>query len=207
MKRQKVLFLLVTIFFCFANKLIAQTERGNYTLGGTAGFSRQTTTGGFSSSALNFNPIYGYFIYDRILLGAQMNLSFTGGGGGRRGGGLGLKAGPLMRYYFKNNLFVQGDYSVGFANRNIENDFYLRFGYAFFLNNFVSIEPYIYYGLQNLNARPGRRGFNYFNTAPMNQWNSDYGIYFSVQVYLESAFNIRFKNKKGILKPKEKGSQ
>jgi len=149
---------------------------------------------GFSQTSFALNPMYGKLIRDNIMVGGTANVSISYNG---RRPNINSKAGPLLRYYFENMFFIQADYSISLPTRyNFVQYFYGRIGHSFFLNNSVAIEPYLFAGYINNMRRGGGYSVEYI----------DYGIYFSIQVYLESAFNKHHKGRKGILQPKQKSS-
>ena len=180
---QRFLWLNFCFFFitCFADLASAQVERGNYTIGGTAGLNHITNGSRNSLTSINLSPSYGTFLTDQLLFGGNANINFQFA----RRGNINFKAGPLMRYYFRNMLFIQADYNFGILNRaNFEHDLYGRVGYAYFLNEHVALEPYIYMGYRDLVN--SRNASSFYSVI-------DYGIYFSLQVYLESALHKALK--------------
>jgi hypothetical protein len=101
-----------------------------------------------------------------------------------------------MRCYI-GKFFVQGQYFFGMPGRNqVTQDFYLRAGYAFFLNNHVAIEPYAYGGYHLPGLPVPGSGLGNFSRY---DWY-DYGLYFSLQVYLDrQKAGVKVKdNKKGL---------
>ena len=188
---KKYLVLFIATFFVLG--VSAQIEKGNRVIGGSAGFENLTDGANYNISQFNISGMYGVLLTDHILLGARGSILYQYSG--TRRGNLSLKAGPLMRYYFNNLFFIQADYSLGSAGRMaIQQDLYGRVGRAFFLNESVALEPYVYLGY--INASYGGRGTRY------SQSFIDYGIYFSLQIYLQSAFN----KTKHILKVRPKPS-
>ena len=183
-----------SFFICCSNFASAQIEKGNYILGGSAGIENISSafgnTFGYNVTTINIHPMYGSFLTDRFLLGANANLNYQ-----FRGirGNTTIKVGPIMRYYF-NNIFIQTDYNFGIPARGyFEHDVYVRLGYAYFLNENVAIEPYVFVGLRDQVSRNGNYTYGYL----------DDGIYFSIQVYLESALHKAMKMRKGILNRKQ----
>ena len=171
----------------------AQIEKGNYIIGGNAMIenlsSANVNTSGYNVNSLSINPTYGKFLSDRFLIGA--NATFTNRFTLSGRGNIAFKGGPIMRYYF-NNIFLQADYNLACPSRLvIEHDLYAKLGYAYFLNDHVAIEPYIFIGVRDL---------IYLKTPYAYL---DKGIYFSIQVYLESSLNKIVKMRKDILKNKK----
>ncbi len=175
---KKILALFISTFFVLG--VSAQIEKGNRVIGGSAGFEHLTNGTNYNISQFNVNGMYGVLLTDHVLLGGRGAILYQYNGGRR--GNLSLKAGPLMRYYFNNLFFIQTDYSLGSTGRmSIQQDIYGRIGRAFFLNESVALEPYIYWGY--INVSYGGRG------TRNSQSYMDYGIYFSLQIYLQSALN------------------
>jgi hypothetical protein len=173
-------YLTLFIFTFFVLGVSAQIEKGNRVIGGSAGFEHLTNGTNYNISQFTINGMYGVLLTDHILLGGRGAILYQYSG--TRRGNLSLKAGPLMRYYFNNSFFIQADYSLESAGRMaIQQDVYGRLGRAFFLNESVALEPYIYFGY--INTSYGGRG------ARNSQSYFDYGVYFSLQIYLQSAFN------------------
>ena len=190
MNRFSILIICFSFFISCSNIVSAQIGKGNYILGGTAGVDNLTNANGNSLTTIFIRPMYGSFLTDHFLIGGNANLNYQFNG--KRGRST-IKLGPLVRYYF-NNVFIQADYNFGIPSRNyIENDIYARLGYAYFLNDHVAIEPYVYIGLINLINRRSSDSYNYL----------DDGIYFSIQVYLESSLNKMMKQRKGNLRGKQ----
>lgn len=186
MNRFSINIFKILAFVCCTTSVSAQIEKGNYMLGGTAGIENIY---GYNVTTINIHPMYGNFLSDRFLLGANANLTYQNF---IRRGNTTIKIGSLARYYF-NNIFIQTDYSFGIPGRGyFEHDFYLRLGYAYFLNESVALEPYVFLGLIDQISRNGNYNYSYL----------DDGIYFSIQVYLESALNKAIKMHKSNMKRK-----
>ncbi len=173
-------FLIFNLYLICSQLVSAQVERGNYIIGGSAGLDHITNGRRYNVTSVNISPMYGSFLTDHFLIGGNANMNYLSF---YRRGNTSLKGGPLMRYYFSNMLFLQADYNFGIPGRFlIEHDIYARLGYAYFLNDHVAIEPYIYAGYRDL-VYKGSANTDYL----------DYGIYFSIQAYLESAMNKTLK--------------
>jgi len=191
MNRILITAIIFFIFICRSNFVSAQIEKGNYILGGTAGVENITSanlnTLGYNTTTLSVSAMYGKFLTDHFLIGADANVNYRFYTYSQ--GYTVLKAGPLLRYYF-NNIFLQADYNFGIPSTNYtEHDLFIRVGYAYFLNDFVAIEPYLFVGYRDIIYR-GITNYAYL----------DEGMYFSIQVYLESTSNKALKLRKSTLK-------
>src|SRR5450631_2075355 len=117
MNRFLILVFNFSLFICCINSVSAQIEKGNYILGGSAGIENISSafgnTFGYNVTTINIHPMYGSFLTDRFLLGANANLNYQLS---RFRGAGNIKLGPLVRYYF-NNIFLQVDYNFGIPSR------------------------------------------------------------------------------------------
>src|ERR1700710_1032719 len=64
----KNIFLVICL--CIAGQLFAQTEKGNFLVGGTAGFQTNST-----NTTIAFSPNVGYFVKNNLAVGASSTLS------------------------------------------------------------------------------------------------------------------------------------
>ncbi|MCW3805440.1 hypothetical protein [Plebeiibacterium marinum] len=173
-------FLLVLVIA--SNCLIAQEKemekelpllKGNITIGGGLSFDYDKedmySSGDYSGSkseALMFllNPQMGYFAADRLELGVGLPVQFMrslprGNFEGSSQYLIGVS--PYVKYYFKNNLFVQlsaagqiGKYKYDDKDVSLRNfDIAPSVGYAFFINSKIAIEPAISYHFSKLNEK------------------------------------------------------
>ena len=146
----------------------AQFEKGRILAGGSVGFSthtykiesNNTTTTTAKSTSLSFNPKAGYFIIDKLALGAGINLLTTTNKDERSSDKeitTSTSFDPFVRYYLDPGIFFQGSFGVGYnkfketngnttttTKDNVSN-WSLSAGYAIFLNDHVAIEPSIGY--------------------------------------------------------------
>jgi hypothetical protein len=122
----KKTYLVLTLFFLVISSVFAQTEKGTWMLGGSAGWSRSSSDygdGTSKTSSLTFNPDVSYFIVDNVALGLLLPLSFSRNkfagdsdyDAEYRNTGYGL--GPNIRAYFPLNekwaLLAQAGYTFG----------------------------------------------------------------------------------------------
>jgi hypothetical protein len=178
-----------------ATQCLAQIEKGNYILGGTAQYARMTDGAHYRSSWILLNPMYGKFISKHQLVGGMGAVSGVFWG---RHSSVNFSAGPQYRYYFDNMLYVGIHDVVGFSSRHWPkpdvNSTYLRLGYAYFLSNSVALEPYLYAGVSTT---------RFFSKYAYELY--DYGVYFSVNVYLEPKGKSELKDRKPLPELNKKG--
>jgi hypothetical protein len=128
---KKTPFILL-LLFCSAFSALAQTEKGTWMLGGSAGWSKSssdyefgTGSGKYKNSSLSFSPNIGYFVSDNFALGLSLPIQFfktevTGEPlmmNDSRYFSYGF--GPSIRYYFPLNekwaLLSTAAYNLGWA--------------------------------------------------------------------------------------------
>lgn len=142
---------LLMLFVTTSCTLQAQIEKGNFLAGGTLSFrSTNYSTGNSKTSAWNFTPGGGYFIIDKMALGARITYSYNSNDGDSYSDLLG---GPFARYYFlsnekKTNVFLEADYQLGTEKYQDmdavgKSQIGLAAGPAFFVNPFIAIETII----------------------------------------------------------------
>ena len=150
----------------------AQFNQGRYLAGGSVGFSATTskaktdaaTSTYLHSTSFNISPDIGYFVIDNLAVGAALNLSSsTSKGDGNDNSKTTLtnfSLTPFARYYLSQGIFFQGQVGFGTGSRKEKEngsntttttkhgvfDWALSAGYAYFLNDFVAIEPMVGYG-------------------------------------------------------------
>jgi hypothetical protein len=125
----------------------AQTEKGTWLLGGSAGFS-STSTGDAKSTTVALSPSLGYFLADNWSVGASALVSSVKPDGGDATTTLAI--GPAVRYYFtslgsKTKLFANGSFAVGSSKTGSGDPidvtaWALSAGPAIFLNKSVALE-------------------------------------------------------------------
>ncbi len=153
---------------CIVPNLHAQLNRGQWLVGGSAGFSTSSyNAGNVSSKATNFqlSPGIGYFVFDKLAIGlrAAVNYSYDVEKFGipsnnfdTKRSGLGLT--PYVRYYFlpkTNKINILADVSYSDVNTKIttvvsdlpnssvtnnEHAFTFAAGPAFFINRHIALE-------------------------------------------------------------------
>ena len=159
----KKLILLLSLTFCLNafSQIEKPITKGNMILVGGVSIQSnnvQTTydptstlTGVF---AISLTPGFGYFIQDNFAIGLNTNISFYKQGSTKY---YSLGAGPTIRYYFKDGLFIKAETMIAFMGRLVTNfgsnsnskgtniSLIPGLGYALFLNQKVALEPCLSY--------------------------------------------------------------
>lgn len=163
------LFTAVIVLALFvAHESSGQFNQGRYIAGGTFDVSFSTTksktgstvTTEFKSTNFGLSPTVGYFVIDNVAVGAMLNVS-TGKTkyetGGYESSSSSMSIGPFVRYYLPAAIFFQGHATFGsaksesnFTTPGSENKtgvfrWGLAAGYAWFLNDYVALEPMVGY--------------------------------------------------------------
>ncbi|MEO7313355.1 MAG: outer membrane beta-barrel protein [Chitinophagaceae bacterium] len=150
----------------------AQTEKGDWMVGGNIGFRTNKNNSNFS-----FSPNAGYFFADRFVAGAALQTSFEKTGD-IKSSTVGL--GPFARYYFLNGNFkpfavTQVNYLVAATRYNgtktTTNGYgwLLGAGAAAFISQDVAFE--------------GVAGYNYSQFSSASS-NTGFSLNFGFQVYI-----------------------
>jgi hypothetical protein len=158
---KKLIFLLPLMFTLSS---FSQTEKpitkGNIILsgGGTFQYSNYKSDGGndFGIIDLSFNPGFGYFIIDNLAIGLNATVGYSKLNSYKS---YSLGAGPFVKYYFNNGIFAKAEFSYTYLHGLGSNETKIKdysiipgVGYAFFLNQKVSLEPCISYQYAHDNA-------------------------------------------------------
>ena len=130
MKKDLYIILFVLLF---VNILSAQTEKGTWLLGGSAGYVRSSSVG-----VVTITPSVGYFLIDNVAGGAQIN--FLGAKSGSY-----FSIGPFGKYYFlgdeRGKLYALAGLNVGGGSGSkFDTGYNIGGGYALFLNESISID-------------------------------------------------------------------
>jgi outer membrane protein W len=88
--------------------VMAQTEKGRWTLGAQVGNFQYSTQGEYNSFSGNISPSAGYFVANNLVVGTGVPLSLTtnkysGPGGDVRNRSTGIGLSPYVRYYVGSN--------------------------------------------------------------------------------------------------------
>jgi hypothetical protein len=154
----KIIFIAALIGSLFVSQAFAQTEKGNWLLGGNASLNANTNSGSYT--IIQLSPLIGGFVANKFAVGASIPLSYYKDRYGKITS-FGLM--PFVRYYFatteKYSLF--GHAAFGFERATIKYNsgyYYGReqnsnstsgivgLGYTYFLNKSIGLE-----GLFNYN--------------------------------------------------------
>ena len=163
MKILKLIYLLILLFISTTN---AQINKGNWMVGGTAGFTYSKTeainNNPTTGTTINYNsigtysvaldPNVGYFFKDKLAAG--LKISYLNGfqeGEKVSSDGMNLSIGPYLRYYFLKtdkvyNLFIEPSYNR-FLSNSLGNasSFSIKPGFVIFMNSSVGFETSISY--------------------------------------------------------------
>lgn len=155
MKKLILLLPLVVSINCFS-QIKKPITNGNWIIdgGGSIQTEKDQYISGTTKSKTNvffitLNPGFGYFVIDNLAVGAN-TMIFINGTKNNKYYTLGI--GPMARYYFDNGLLLKADASFSFLHNlssSASNETFFSLipgaGYAFFLNQKVSIEPCLCY--------------------------------------------------------------
>lgn len=193
MKPIKSLFI-ATLFFTGAAN--AQITKGNWMVGGNANFSSQDTynnkgaKNNISQKTVQLKPNLGYFLIDKLAIGARLGYegTFFGDYGYGATKSNSFFVGPFARYYFLKpekevNVFAESSYSLGetYYRGAIEYQNYSRLektysfmaGPVVYFNSSVSMEFTLQYSSTNIKYEE--------NDLTNNKFQVGLGL----QIYLE----------------------
>lgn len=160
--KKVVLFFAVVIAAVSAN---AQTGKGTWMLGGSAGFSSGKYSGGSSTTNVNISPNAGYFFADNFAAGALLSFASMSNGGTQTNFGIA----PFARYYFLplgEHAKLFGQAAFGFGSEKSPNTssqsstmWEIKAGPAFFLNENIALETTLYYNSDKVKSTPAYNTF------------------------------------------------
>ena len=164
--------ILVAIAMLISLASFAQTEQGDWLVGGTAGFRTNKNNNQF-----NFSPNAGYFFLKNFAAGANLQINFSEAGTLKT---TTVGVGPFARYYFGNSNFrpfavTQLDFLSATSKFNSVKTtsngigWLLGIGGAAFLNENVAFESIA--------------GFNYTKYKNASS-NTGFSLSFGFQVYI-----------------------
>jgi len=137
---KNVFFSLVILLSFLNTELIAQTEKGNWLLGGSGSFNRNKY-----SSQLQLNPKVGYFIVKNLAVGLDLSYFRLQSVFKDKAYEM-IGVGTFLRYYFLGNergkFFTEASYSVSkYISENTWTNYYnAGLGYSYFINKNVALE-------------------------------------------------------------------
>lgn len=147
----KKLLLLTAIILIVTSVSFAQTQKGNWLVGGSAEFSSQKT-GDFSTTTFSFQPAAGYFVANDVAVGAGLGFASSKDEGDDAVTAFSFA--PFVRYYFAPlgpgaKLFVNGSFGVG-SVKYVDSESFTQWdisaGPAIFLNPHTALEIALGYG-------------------------------------------------------------
>jgi hypothetical protein len=156
--------LLLSAFVISVQLLNAQTDKGDWMIGGNLAFNTAK-----NSANVAFDPQVGYFFLKNLVLGAQLTVDYTEQGSIHI---TDLGAGPYVRYYFgetKARPFFTGDMS--FINSRIKTEttsinsqafqYFLGGGASFFINENVAVDGILGYRHSKYKNEDGTGGLSF----------------------------------------------
>lgn len=138
---RKIKFLLVGLTVFAATNTFAQVNKGQWLIGGDAGFSSSKTGSGPSLTSISLSPNVGYFFINNFAGGGRISFASVSQNSQTASAVL---AAPFLRYYFlpsSKNVNVFADASYGFGSTKASggssssfNAYQIMAGPAIFLN-------------------------------------------------------------------------
>ncbi|CAN5488294.1 hypothetical protein BH11BAC2_BH11BAC2_01600 [soil metagenome] len=158
MKRTMKVILTMAAALLLSVNTYAQTEQGHWLVGASSnlGFSSGKVDKDQDDATTNFNitPTIGYFLIDNLAAGIALDFN-SSKTGDYKSSTFGL--GPFVRYYLPMKVFGQLSYAFGSSTSNDGSgsgdvkantgDLGIAVGYAWMLNDNISLEPSIRYDL------------------------------------------------------------
>jgi hypothetical protein len=130
--------LLLVVLIMGLSTVQAQIDGGTMLAGGSATFNHYSNKDlNVKSTYLSIQPQFGLAFADNFVAGAWFSFSsFTNVSS--------WSVAPFLRYYMKN-FFIQTGYGYSRTGDVGQSLFDLELGYAMFLNDYVALEPALYY--------------------------------------------------------------
>jgi outer membrane protein W len=160
----KKTFFVVALFFVSASAVFAQTEKGDWLVGGNLSLNTAN-----QNTVITVAPSAGYFFLNNFAAGALVNLNYRKTGVNKS---TDFAIGPVARYYFGKmenpfRPFVIGD--ITFGSTKLKNggatstvnssNYLLGAGGAYFINGNVALETIAGYAHTKLKDIDGSGGF------------------------------------------------
>ena len=152
----------------------AQTSKGNWMVGGSAGFNSSKTGSADAVSTLNISPSAGYFFGKNFAAGLSVDFQSVSKNYSS------FAVGPMARYYFADagksaKLFAEAN--IGFGSYKPEGgssisstEWGIKAGPAFFLNKNVALEATV--------------GYSSLKWKDAADATSKFGVNFGFQIHL-----------------------
>ena len=161
------------MFMAITAGAFAQFNQGTKMVGGTVSFSSTTAKEKFDNTTrkietntdFSLAPQFGYFVIDRLALGAALDFSLSNEKSKTDERNITyttVQIAPFVRYYLPAGVFFEGQFGVGTTKASGENwngatvegkenvfSWSLAAGYAIMINESVAIEPMLGYGSIN----------------------------------------------------------
>jgi hypothetical protein len=164
----KNFFFSLLILIVTTNALNAQTEKGDWLVGGS--LTLNTTS---DNSQFTFIPSVGHFFATDFAVGAEFIFTTSKLGNTKRNG---IGIGPFARYYFTLNEsafkpLAQAGFSIQSVNTTIKTGFgetktsdtqtsvFIGGGGAYFINSNVALEAVLGYNHTKIENQPSNGGF------------------------------------------------
>lgn len=159
MRKKLFSFLLL---FTITNSLLAQTEKGDWMIGG--GFNLNTSG---NNTVISLSPGAAAFIINNLAIGGNLKMSYTKEGLIKT---TTFGLGPWLRYYFTSanvRPILQGNLNFISSKTKVNNvsstnngtNFFLGGGAAIFLSSHVSLDMLMGYDRTKYNSLEGSGGF------------------------------------------------
>ncbi|MBI2730520.1 MAG: porin family protein [Sphingobacteriales bacterium] len=158
------LALSLIVFTLLSTSVSAQTDQGDWMVGGQLSFN--TTSG---NSSFTLAPNAGYFFGKNFAAGSEVTLAFSKFGDAKSSA---IGVGPFARYYFelKEPNFkplVHASFGVasvtnkflGEKTTNTARNFFIGAGGAYFINSNVALEGVMGYNNSKVESSPSEGGF------------------------------------------------
>jgi hypothetical protein len=160
MKKIMLILCMILSAQCFS-QIEKPITKGNVLIsgGGTIQYQKdEFTTGPDQSSTshffITFNPGVAFFIANHLAIGLYIPVFYNGTSNNKY---YSLGIGPIIRFYFNNGIFLKGEASYSYIHNLSSSQTNEKFlsvtpgaGYAFFLNQKVSLEPCICYEFDDI---------------------------------------------------------
>ncbi len=127
--------IIIAILLVFSITSFAQTEKGEFLLGGKVDFDR-TTQLGYKATSFSFAPEIGYFIAKNLAVGIGLDYERSNFSSQKA---ITIAAMPFARYYFaeQGKFKFFGQAGAGYAFRKMKGSTYRNRDYSYSSNKFT----------------------------------------------------------------------